>query len=112
MPPLHAFVDESASGDYILAAATIPSRDLAAARRAMRRLLMPKQRRLHFTNERPVRKRLIIDTMLDLGIHAVVVSSPMARDEVITRQRCLTRLAAALAAGDVRDIVSNSTSRC
>ncbi|MBM7785244.1 hypothetical protein [Tenggerimyces flavus] len=49
---VHAFVDESVRTRYVMAAALISPRDLAAARRSISSLILPGQRRLHFCKER------------------------------------------------------------
>lgn len=49
MTCVHAFIDESARRNvYILAAAVVNPGDLAKARRAMRGLLVPGAREVHF----------------------------------------------------------------
>lgn len=53
--PDHVFVDESKKRDYLLVAAALPEAALADARRALRALLRPGQRRLHMVKESPSR---------------------------------------------------------
>ncbi|PZF83083.1 hypothetical protein [Jiangella anatolica] len=62
----HAYVDESKRRDYIVAAAVIAADGVVGARQAMRGLLVGKQQRIHFKDEKPARKELIIATALDL----------------------------------------------
>ena len=50
--PVHAFVNETKVNGLSVVAAVLQPRDLAAARTAMRRLLLPRQSHLHFVKEK------------------------------------------------------------
>jgi len=64
--PGQVFVDESKAHDYLLVAVVIPQHDIAHARRSIRRLVLPGQRRIHMKDERDSRKRQILSVIADL----------------------------------------------
>ena len=103
--PRHAFVDESKVHDYVLVAATVPACELADARRDMRGLLLPRQPRIHFRDEQMARKIQILKTVINLGLEAVVCTTPIARDEVLARSRCLTAMTSVLIENGTSQIV-------
>jgi hypothetical protein len=51
----HVFVDESKHRDYLLVAAAVMPGDLTAARKAIREVVMPGQRRVHMKKESDAR---------------------------------------------------------
>ncbi len=61
----------------------------------MRALILPGQRRLHFTSERDSRRRQILGEVLDLGITALLYQAK-AKPPKMARDACLTRLVADL----------------
>jgi hypothetical protein len=65
--PVEVFIDESRRSDYLLAAVAVDSRDLKAMRAATRRLLLPRERRLHFAKETASRRRGLLDQMARQG---------------------------------------------
>lgn len=68
---MHAFVDESMRGGrYLMAAFVVAPSELAVARRTMRSLLLPRQRRLHMTDEGHRRRGEILAAIskIDSGI--------------------------------------------
>lgn len=90
---VHAFVDESVRTRYVMAAALISPRDLAAARRSIGSLILPGQRRLHFCKERTSRRHAILSTVraLDL-VDAVIYVAPTDATPRAARKACLERL--------------------
>lgn len=66
------FVDESKSKGYTMVAALIEPGDVDRLRRGVRSLVLPGQRRIHFTKEQLGRKRLILSRLTSLGIQAQV----------------------------------------
>ncbi len=69
----HAFIDESTRGrKYIICAATISSADLGPARRNLRSLRLPGQRRIHFATESDQRRRSLLKDMSTLGTTSVI----------------------------------------
>jgi hypothetical protein len=72
----HVFVDETKERGYFLAVAALPSGDLAAARRAIRRLILPRQRRLHFKHESDARRGEIVRAVLGLGVRSSSTTAP------------------------------------
>lgn len=88
----HIFVDEAKLRQYIVVAAFVEPRRLAPMRQAMRMLLLPGQRRLHFTKERDDRRRAILSTMCELDVEARVYVAPAGLSEVSARPLCLEAL--------------------
>lgn len=86
---LHAFVDESKGRDYIVAAAVIAAGEVSAARRAMRALLLPKQPRIHFRDEKDHRKEQIVTVALDVIVEARIY---VCRTRHSARESCLSAM--------------------
>ena len=102
--PDHVFVDESKKRDYLLVAAALPEAALADARRALRALLRPGQRRLHMVKESPSRQRQIVGVLREVG-PAVTVYRAVSdgRSDARRRAACLDLLVAdVVARGAVR----------
>lgn len=97
------FLDETKRRDYLLVAAAVPPGDLQPARRLLRGLVLPGQRRLHMNAESDPRRRVIADAVLASGITAVVYDAgrryPTERDR---RRACLHAV--------VRDAAANGDS--
>lgn len=100
----HVYVDEAKTQHLLLTAASLPPERLAQARRALRSLLMPGQRRPHFHRESDRQRKKTLDgitgftpalTVYDGGDH------PRQRQ----REICLRALMADLAARDTRMLV-------
>jgi hypothetical protein len=68
----HVFVDETKERGYVVAAAVVLPSELAATRQAIRPLILPGQRRIHFSHESDPRRRKILDTIIDLGVSAMI----------------------------------------
>lgn len=73
-PHSHVFVDESKVGGYYVAGSVVSAGDVNATRKAVRALLLPKQKRIHFTDERyDRRKKLLKDfARLDVAVSVYV----------------------------------------
>ncbi|WP_053206261.1 hypothetical protein [Jiangella muralis] len=100
--PLHAFVDESFSGDYVVVAALVPAGKVNAARAALRAVLRPGQRRIHFKDERPPRKDRVLSVIDHLEVTATVY---VTTNERKARGVCLERMVPDLAAAGVSRLV-------
>ncbi len=98
------FVDESKTKGYTMVAAIVARGDVAALRRDVRSLVLPGQRRIHFTKERDDRKRLVLSRFVDLGVQAHVLHC-MAKTEAESREACLAGLVALASAGGHDQIV-------
>ena len=85
------FVDESKTKGYTMVAAIIADDEVSALRREVRSLVLPGQRRIHFTKERDKRKRLILSRLVDLGVRAQVFYCA-AKSAVVGREACLAAL--------------------
>ena len=72
---LHAYVDESARGDYLLCAAVIAPADCPAVRQALRALLLPGMARLHMAKETPDRRRAILSLLSAQSLKTVLYVS-------------------------------------
>jgi len=67
--------------------------DLVSARSELRKLLLPNQRKIHFTSERDSRRRFIITQMIKIGVTATIYAAPPGIHELAARQACLRELA-------------------
>lgn len=104
---VHVFVDESRRGStYFLAACSICPAELARTRVCLRALCMAGQRRLHFKDERPSRRREIIAKLEELGTAVTIYTSDASGEAA--RENCLRRLIADLLDGDARRLVLES----
>ena len=98
------YVDESKRGRYLLVAVTVV--DLQAARRAITDLILPGQRRLHMVRERDSRRRLILSTLVNLDLEAVVYDAGRDyREDREARGACLAALATDLLGRDARLVI-------
>ena len=89
----HVFVDESKQRDYLLVAAGVMPGDLAGARRELRALVMPGQRRLHMKKERDARRSAIVDAIASIGATATIYNAGRpGRHELDAREICLRAL--------------------
>lgn len=66
------FVDESKAKGYTMVAALVATGDVASLRRNVRSLVLPGQRRIHFTKERSERKRMILSRFFEFGVQAQI----------------------------------------
>ena len=73
-------------GGLLVVAAVLEPRDLAASRVAMRSLLLPRQRRLHFIKERRVRKGQILSTITELSGGVSLYDASRFRDPRAARR--------------------------
>lgn len=109
MTSRYVYVDESKRGRYLMVAVTLD--DLDAARRGIGALVLPGQRRLHMVRERDSRRRLILSTLVAIGIEAVVYDAgrnyPTDRE---ARGACLTALVGDLTAKDTRLVIEQDDS--
>jgi hypothetical protein len=90
--PIHSFVDEYKTCTYMLIAAMLRPGSVAAGRRVINSMVMPRQRRLHFHNERNSRRAFIIDRIAELPVEAVIYQARDPTDEKAARKACLTAL--------------------
>ena len=84
----HVFVDETKSRDYVMAAAAFLPADLTGARKLMRSLLLPGAHRIHFTHEKPARRRQLLESMCELDVQ-VTLYVAQTRDHVAGRRGCM-----------------------
>lgn len=78
----------------MLVAVAVLSANLARSRRAINQHRMPGQRRIHFTGERNSRRLIILDTIMELGVAAVVYDATGHPDQIQGRAACLAELVA------------------
>lgn len=71
---LHAFVDESYRGDYIICAALFEARSVASARAAMAALRHGSQGRIHMAKESDRRRRSLLAKIAQMGTAAQLVT--------------------------------------
>lgn len=97
-----AFSDESErAGVMLLSVVTIAPGDVEAARRALRGLLLPGQRRVHTAKESATRRRAVVDTVARIErLSAVVITYRRHEGDGRTRGRhLLLQAATGLAVG-------------
>src|SRR5699024_4520218 len=63
----HVFVDETKRQNLLLTAAALPPHQVANARRVLRSLILPRQRRLHLVKESNARRKQILDAIIELN---------------------------------------------
>lgn len=100
----HVFVDETKRGGYLVTAAAVLPGDLKRARQAVRGLILPGQRRLHFTHESDNRRKQILDVIAELKPAATVYDGS-AHNRRRQREACLDGLIADLAITGARMLV-------
>lgn len=105
MQPTHAFVDESTVRGHLLAAVMLPADALVQARRQVRQLVLPGQRRIHFTKERDDRRHRILDTLVALRPQVRIYDATSHPDRRKGRALCLTQLVADLAGAGTNRVV-------
>ena len=92
-PRRHVFVDESKQGRYLLVASVHLSTELAVARKALRELTLPGQRRIHMKKESNARRRQIAAALCALGVEATVYEASRSHGhELAAREACLRGL--------------------
>jgi len=107
-----AYLDESSRRGpsgllYVVAAAVVVGAEEDHARAELRKLLLPRQDYLHWHNERPARRAVILDTISGLGVLAMAVSyHPAAnRHQERARSACVTALAGDLRREGIAELV-------
>lgn len=106
---VHAFVDESRRGrSYLLVAALVEPQDVARQRAALRSMLLPGQRELHFKKEKPQRRRFIASQLVKAKVRAAVYRRSCTTREEAARQDCLGRLVQDLCDLDARRLIIDS----
>jgi hypothetical protein len=106
--PEHVFVDESKTRGLLLAATACPAAEVNAYRRTMAGLLMPRERRIHFTKESPPRRRKILSVIAEFGIAARLYHA--ARNDIAARRTCLSALVCDIAGSAERLVVERDES--
>jgi hypothetical protein len=108
---VHAFIDESRRADrYLVAVAIAHPASLISLRRALRTMLLPGCRELHFRKESDRRRRYLADTIARLPVEAIVYSTGCDMGEESARQACFGRLTEDLLARDAHRMVIDSRS--
>jgi hypothetical protein len=101
----HQFVDEYKQLRYLLVAVAVPTVSLASARRALRELVLPRQRRIHFRKERDSRRHVILDVVTGLDVRATVYDASSYTSQILGRAACLAALVADLAESNTERLV-------
>ena len=88
----HAFVDEShRRSEYLICVATVATSDIRQARKALRNLCLPNQRRLHFVDESNPRRKKILIALAELGMSSHIFVGP-SRDQGTVRHTILQEM--------------------
>jgi hypothetical protein len=98
---VHVFVESRRGSTYLLAAGAVQPGCLGSARVMLRGLCLSGQRRVHFKDEGPSRRREIISRLEVLGAITTVYTSQASGETA--RRRCLERL--------VRDLLDIGATR-
>ncbi len=94
----HAFIDESTRrGEYLICVAVCDDGQLHAARKELKGLLLPGQRRLHFATEGDRRRREILSRISEMVVESAMYTATH-RDQPRARAAILERVAMDLAA--------------
>lgn len=102
---VQVYVDESERRDYLLCAVPVRT-DVGRARRAVRSMCQPGQRRVHFAKEGPARRRAVLSALAELSIQARIYRSPSGVKR--SRELCLDALVGDIAAAGVERLVIES----
>lgn len=104
------YVDESKRAGYVLAAAA--TSDPEAARKIVRSLVLPGQRRLHMKHEQPRRRRTIVSALIAAPVKTTIYDAGRHyRTDREARAACLTALVEDLAiGGDSRLVIEQDDS--
>jgi hypothetical protein len=86
------FLDESKNRKYVVAATFLPPRGIFDSEKFLRSLLLPGQRRLHFTREGERRRKILLTAMGKLDIQ-VAIWQVSGRPEGLARTMCITSIA-------------------
>jgi hypothetical protein len=98
-PTSHVFVDESKRLGYVIAAVTVTNP--VAARKVVRSLILPGQRRVHMVRERPARKKQIVDALCAMTLTVNIYDAGHHHpNELAARAACLQALLADLKGND------------
>jgi hypothetical protein len=91
----HVFIDETKQRNYLLVAAVLAVGDLDAARRTLRALVLPGQRRIHMAKEGMRRRRSLLSAIAELNVNATVYDGGRAAGrEHVAREACLRAVVA------------------
>ncbi|RKR75181.1 hypothetical protein [Frondihabitans australicus] len=104
------FVDETKAGGYLMAAVAVSENDLVKLRKALRKLVLPGQRRLHFTNESDARRRQILAALvaMEVGVH---LFSSRSKRQAVAREACLVAVVSwAVEAGHTKIVLERDDS--
>jgi hypothetical protein len=99
----HVFVDESVRKTYLICAVLVDPADLDVARRKLRELCKPGQRRLHMAKEQLPRRRKILTAVTSLHLGARVFGCDGR--PIDARRHCLQALVADLVHLDAARLV-------
>lgn len=106
--PAHVFVDESKTRGLLVAAAGCEATSVNTYRRAMAQLLLPRQRRIHFTKESTPRQRKILDVLAEFDLTVRLYRAD--RDNAVGRRACLEAVVADIANTAERLVVERDES--
>jgi hypothetical protein len=104
---IQVFCDESKSRGFVLAGAQVPCSAVGRLRDVVNGLLLPKQVRLHFTNESAQRRKHIISSLANAGSIGTVVydGTRFGTDDKAGRSAAIGTMAARVARIPVARVV-------
>ena len=108
---VHVFVDESERGPYAIGATFLQPSTLVRVRRTLREMLGPRERSIHFNNERPARRKALLAAWCELGDVRTRIYEAAGRPKE-ARDACLRQLLADNAeAGIIRLVLEGREGR-
>jgi hypothetical protein len=96
--PAHVFVDESKTRGLLMAATACGAAEVNTHRRTMASLLLPRERRIHFTKEAPARRRKILGVIAEFDLAVRLYQAE--KNNAAGRKACLIAV--------VRDIADSA----
>ena len=104
----HAFADESLrKGQYLMCATSVPISEMQETRKALRRLRLSGQRRIHFTNESDSRRKSVLTTLASLQASSSIYTVS-SRDQTAARKAILLKMVADLRTNGITRLVLDS----
>ena len=104
----HAFADEShRKGQYLMCATSVPTSKIQETRKALRRLRLRGQRRIHFTNESDSRRKSVLAALASLQASNSIYTV-LSRDQTAARKAILLKMVTDLRADGITRLVLDS----
>jgi len=91
---VHIYADETKENGFVLAAAMVPASRAAELRALIQSLKLPRQRRIHFTTEKPERREMILEKLIKTGaIETLIMDARRIENPIAARRAAVGQLA-------------------